>query len=112
MNGFLIRLISNAAAIMILPYILDGIRVEGVGSALAAALVFGIANAIIRPIIVIFTLPVNILTLGLFTLVINGFILQIVSGIIDGFKVRGLGTAILGSILLSIISSVVSKIIR
>lgn len=98
----------NTFALLILPYIVSGIEVSGPMAALAAAIVLGIANAIIRPILVILALPIQILTLGLFTFVINALMLLIASGLVKGFEVHGFWPALWGSIVLSIISGVLT----
>lgn len=112
MGGIIVRWLLNALALLITSGIVKGIQIEGFTAALVAALVLGIVNAIIRPLIVLFTLPINILTLGLFTFVINGFMLLLVSGVVKGFNVHGFGSAIIGSLVLSIISYILSAVIR
>lgn len=104
MIGLLIRWLVLTAAILAAAYMLDGITVTGFGSALAAAAILGVLNVILRPIIIILTLPVNILTLGLFTFVINAALLMLVSALIPGFDVRGFWPALWGSIIISIVS--------
>ncbi len=104
MIGLLIRWLVLTAAILAAAYLLDGITVTGFGSALAAAAILGVLNVILRPIIIILTLPVNILTLGLFTFVINAALLMLVSALIPGFDVRGFWPALWGSIIISIVS--------
>ncbi len=93
----------NALAIMLMAYIVPGIHVAGISSALIVALVLGLLNAVLRPILILLTLPVTILTLGLFTFVINGLILLFVSSIVKGFVVDGFWTAVLGSIVLTLL---------
>ena len=92
------RLIINALFLLISPLLLSGVAVSGWWSAVITALILGIVNAIIRPLIIILTLPINILTLGLFTLVINGLLVLLVSSIVKGFSVDGLWTATLLSL--------------
>jgi len=104
MIGLLIRWIVLTAAILAASYLLEGIAVTSFWSALAAAAILGVLNVILRPIILILTLPVNILTLGLFTFVINAALLMLVSGLIPGFDVRGFWPALWGSIIISIVS--------
>jgi putative membrane protein len=91
-------------AIIVAAYLLDGIRVTGFFSAFFAAAILGILNAFFRPILLILTLPINILSLGLFTFVINALMLMMASGVISGFVVSGFGSALLGSLLISIVS--------
>ena len=83
-------------------HLIDGIRVEGFTSALFAAAVLGVLNTFFRPLLVVLTLPINILTFGLFLLVINALMLKMASGLIGGFHVQGFGAAVLGSIVISV----------
>ena len=87
-------------------------QLRGLGATLVAAAILGIVNAIIRPLLVLLTLPLNILTLGLFTFVINALMLLLTSAVVPGFVIRGFGSAILGAIVLSIISFVLTHLIR
>jgi putative membrane protein len=105
----LARLVVNIIAILIISYLFPRvIRVEGFWAALVAAFVLGIINAILRPVLVFLTLPVTILTLGLFLLVINGLLLWLVAALVPGFQVNGFWGAVLGSVLISIVSWMVS----
>jgi putative membrane protein len=104
MRGILVRWLVLTLAVLAASYLLDGIRVSGFASALGAAALLGILNALVRPILLIVTLPINILTLGLFTFVINALLLMMVSGVIGGFEVRGFWTAIGGSLVISLVS--------
>lgn len=97
-------LLINGAAVMVAGYILPGINIESIGTALLIAVVLGVANAIIRPILVILTLPITILTLGFFILVINALLVLLVSNIVPGFTVDGFWWAMLFSIVLSLVS--------
>jgi putative membrane protein len=115
-GGIIARTLINAAAICITAYLLnaiklDGFKISGFEAALIASLILGIVNAFIRPIILICTLPINILTLGLFTFVINGVLLKVVAGVITGFTVGSYTTAIIASIVISIVSSIISSIV-
>ncbi len=96
----LLRWLINALFLLLLAYILPGITISSLYIALIVSVILGVINAVIRPVLVILTLPINILTLGLFTLVINGALVLFVSSFIKGFSVSGLGAAILFSILL------------
>ncbi len=104
MLGILIRWLTTTAAIVAAAYLLDGIQVSSFFTAVIAAAVLGILNAFFRPIAVLLTLPINILSLGLFTFVINAIMLKMASGIIPGFGVYGFWTAVFGSFLISVIS--------
>ena len=106
---FLARVIINMVAILIITYLFPGImRVDGFIGALAVSFILGIVNAVIRPILIILTLPLTIFTFGFFLLIINGLMLGLVSYFVPGFYVSGLGGAIIGSILISIVSWVLS----
>ena len=107
MNGllrwFLIWL-ANAAALLLLSYLLPSVQVDSFTTALWVALVLGLVNAVIRPILVLLTLPITLLTLGLFLFVINGLMFYWVAHMVHGFHVGGLAAGILGAILYSLIS--------
>jgi putative membrane protein len=95
-----VRWVINALFLLLLAYILPGVGISGVYIALIVSLVLGIVNALVRPVLLVLTLPINVLTLGLFTLVINGLLVLFVSTFIKGFYVSGLGSAIAFSVLL------------
>lgn len=96
----------SALAFLALPHIISGISVKGLGTALVLALLWGLVNVTIKPILVILTLPLNLLTLGIFTFVINGFLLWLLGGVVKGFEVHGFLVAILGALILSAINAV------
>ena len=102
--SILISWFVSALAILAASYLLPGVHIAGFLTALVVAVVLGIINAIIKPILVILTLPINILTLGLFTLVINAFLVLLTCAIVPGFKVDGFLWALIFSIVLSIIN--------
>jgi len=110
--GFLIRLCLNALALLIVSTVVPGIEVRGVLPALSAAFFLGLVNAILRPVIVILTLPLTILTLGLFIPVINAFLLKLVSLMIRGFEVHGFWSAVFGAVLLSLVSGLLNFFIN
>ncbi len=112
MNGIILRWLTLTAAIVLTSYLLDGIHIEGFLSALLAAAMLGILNAFFRPIALLLTLPINILSLGLFTFIINALMLKMASGIITGFEVVGFWSAIFGSLLISVISWLLSSFIN
>lgn len=112
MKGILIRWLLLAIAIFMAAYMIDGIRVASFTSAVMAAAVLGVLNAFFRPILLILTLPLNILTLGLFTFVINAILLMMASGVIGGFSVDGFGTAFLGALFISIVSWLLTSFIN
>jgi len=102
MKGFLTRLLITALGLWVAATIVPGIHISGWRSLVVAALALGIVNAIVRPILVILTLPITLFTLGLFLLVINGISLKIAAALVPGFTVAGLAAAILGSLVVSI----------
>lgn len=110
--GFVIRLFVNALALLIVSAVIPGIEVRGVLPALSAAFFLGLVNAILRPVIVLLTLPLTILTLGLFIPVINAFLLKLVSLMIQGFEVHGFWSAVFGAILLSLVSGLLNLFIN
>ena len=106
---FIARVIINMVAMMIIAYLFPGImRVDGFAAALVASFILGIINAVIRPILIFLTLPLTVVTFGFFLLILNGLLLGLVSFIVPGFYISGLGGGILGSILISIVSWVLS----
>ena len=107
----LLRWIINAAALMLLPYVITAIRVDSFVTALIAALFIGLINAVIRPLAILITLPVNILTLGLFTLVINALLFWFVGSVVSGFVVAGFWAAFFGALLYSIISYAIGALV-
>lgn len=107
----LIRWLINAAALLALPYLFTSIQVESIQVALIAALVLGLLNALIRPILIVLTLPINILTLGLFTFVINGFLFYLVAQFVKGFSVAGFWPAVFGAIVFSVLSWALSSML-
>ena len=109
--GFLIRLVVNAAALIAVAYIVPGIHVSGITGALIAALILGIVNAFLRPILII-SLPLEIVTLGLFTFVINGLLFWMVGGLHVGLIVDGFWPAFWGAIVMGIVSWILSLLTR
>jgi putative membrane protein len=112
MKGILIRWLILTVAILSAAYLLDGMEVRGFTSAFFAAAVLGILNAVLRPVLIILTLPLNILSLGLFTFVINAFLLKMASGVIPGFEVHGFWPALFGSLIISLVSWLLSSLIN
>lgn len=101
----------NALCLLALPYLLDAVQVAGFGTALVVALVLGLLNALIRPVLIILTLPINILTLGLFTFVINGLLFWLVAWMVKGFEIASFGWAIIAAIVYSLVSWAVSSLV-
>ena len=100
---FLLQWLVSGLAIIITAYLLPGVAVAGFFAALVTALVIGLINAVIRPILILLTLPLNILTLGLFTLVINALLIMLAAACVPGFTVRGFWWALLFGIVLAIV---------
>jgi putative membrane protein len=97
---------------LIVSYLYSGIRVASLPSAIIAAAVLGILNALVRPVLQFFALPITFLTLGLFYFVINGLMLYVTASLVEGFAVRGFGAAILGSIFISVVSLILSLVLK
>ncbi|HEU4677173.1 MAG TPA: phage holin family protein [Candidatus Paceibacterota bacterium] len=108
---FLARLIITALSLVLVTYVVPGFEVSGFYPALIAALVLGILNAIVRPVLIVLTLPITILTLGLFIFVINAALFLFAASFIQGFAIASFGAALLGSILVSAISWVANHFI-
>ena len=107
---FILKLLLTGAAAMLSAYILPGVHIDGFMTAIILALVLAVLNAIVKPILVILTIPVTILTLGLFLLVINALIILLADSLIAGFDTSGFFTALLFSLVLSIITAVLDMI--
>ena len=107
----LITWLINAVALFALPYMMHSVQIDDFRTAIVAALVLGLVNALIRPLLVVLTLPVTVVTLGLFILVINGVLFWLVAHLIGGFHVAGLGSAILAALLYSVISWALSSLL-
>lgn len=99
----------SASALLALTYLYSGVDVTSFGSALVAAFVIGLFNTIVRPILVILTLPVTVVTLGLFLFVINALMFWAASGVLEGFQVSGFGAALIGSIVYSVFGLVIES---
>ena len=108
----LITWLINALALLALPYVFTSIHVDTFVTALIAALVLGLINTLIRPILVLLTLPVTLLTLGLFIFVINGLLFWFVGSFVAGFHVDGFWAGVFGAIVYSLISWALSALIR
>ncbi|MGH9408586.1 MAG: phage holin family protein [Vicinamibacterales bacterium] len=108
---FLLRVLLNAVAVLLAAKIIPGIYVSSGSAAVVAGLVLGVINAIIRPVLIVLTLPFTILTLGLFIFIINAVCLGLVAWIVPGFGVHGFGAALLGSIFISLVSWILSALL-
>ena len=102
----------NTLALIAVAYLMPSITVSSFGTALAAALVLGLVNAIVRPVLVLLTLPVTILTLGLFIFVLNGLLFWMVGTWIEGFSVGGFWSGVTGAILFSLVSWLLSALVQ
>ena len=101
----------NAAALFAVPYLIHSVRVSNVATALIAALLLALVNTLIRPVLVILTLPVTVLSLGLFIFILNGFMFWLVAQLVDGFHVDNFWAAIGGALLYSVISWALSSLL-
>jgi putative membrane protein len=106
----LLKWLITTIAVGITSYLLSGVVISGFVAALLVALVLGLVNILIRPILILLTLPINILTFGLFTFIINALMIVLVAAIVPGFQVKNFGWALLFSIVLSIVVYVLDKI--
>ena len=111
MRGFVIRWAVNALALILTAIIIKGMDFQGILSPFVAALVIGVLNAILRPFLIVITLPINLLTLGVFTFVVNGFLIYVTAKVVNGFTVENFWAAFVGAIFLSIISFLLSLFI-
>ena len=110
--AILVRWVLNAAALWIVAHLISGVTYRSIPTLLWTAAVLGLVNALIRPILLLVTLPLNILTLGLFTFVINAIMLLLVDALIPGFDVAGFWTALLAAVLLAIVGGLLSWLVR
>ena len=111
MKGFLVRCLINAAGLALAAAIVPGIRIEGIGTLVLAALLMGVVNALVRPVVVILTLPLTLLTLGLFLLVVNAAMFGLVAALLEGFYVSGFFAALFGWLIVSLVSWLASSYI-
>ena len=111
MQGVLVRWLALSLGILVCAYLLDGIQLNSFFSALGAALFLGILNALFRPILILITLPINILSLGLFTFVINAVLLLMVSGVVRGLEIHGFWSALGGALIISLLSWLLSSFV-
>ncbi len=109
---FILRLLLNALAVVILSYILPGVGVDTPTTAIIVALVLGILNFLVKPLLIVLTLPITIVTLGLFLLIINAIIILIAAHFISGFEVSSIWWAIIFSLLLSFLQSILHSILK
>lgn len=110
--NLLLRILLSAIAVIILAYILPGVGVDSYVTAIIVAIVLSLLNLIVKPILIILTLPVTILTLGLFLLIINALIILLASNIVSGFQIDGIWWALLFSLLLSFLQSILFSFLK
>ncbi|MFC4387066.1 phage holin family protein [Gracilibacillus marinus] len=110
---WILSLVLNALALMLIDYLFDGITINGFMIALLASVILAVLNAIVKPILVVLTLPITIVTLGLFLFVINAITLMLTQALLgDQFVIDGFGTAIIAAILFSILNIFINKIVK
>lgn len=109
MLKLLAKWLLSAAALLLVAYIYSGVEVRTFGAAMIAALVIGLLNAIVRPILVVLTLPVTVVTLGLFLFVINALMFWAAAGVLDGFHVQGFVAALVGSLIYTVLGVVIES---
>lgn len=112
MTGFFVRAAIAALGLWVATLLVGGLSIANPMSLILAALLLGVCNAVVKPVLVVLTLPATVLTLGLFLLVINGVVLALVAWILPGFSIAGFGAAILGALIVSVISLIATAIIR
>ncbi len=108
--GFIVKLLLTGVAVMLAAYILPGVSIDGFGTAIILALVLAVLNAVVRPILVFLTIPVSVVTLGLFLLVINAVIILLADSLVAGFDTSGFFAALLFSLVLSVLNSILDFI--
>ena len=111
MRGFLVRLLITALGLWVADQLLAGIRFDSTGALIVSALLLGVVNAVIRPIILILTLPLTVLTLGFFSLIVNGISLALVAALVPGFHIAGLWAATVGAVIVGLTSWAASAFI-
>lgn len=108
----IVKWLLSAAALLVVAYLYSGVQVNNFGAALIAAFVIGLFNMVLRPVLVVLTLPVTVVTLGLFLFIINALMFWSAAGVMDGFYVRGFGAALLGSLIYSVLGIVIDSAIE
>jgi putative membrane protein len=108
---FLLRLLLNGVAVLFAAWLIPGLRVDTPATAIIAGIALGLVNAIVRPLLLLLTLPLTLLTLGLFIFVVNAICLALVAWLVPGFSISGFGAALLGAIVISLVSWLLSAIL-
>lgn len=110
---WIISVFLNAVALIVVTQLFDGFLLDGFGTAMLASVILGILNVIVKPILVVFTLPITFLTLGLFLFVINAITLMITQGIMDeSFVIEGFGTAVIAAVVISILNLLLNRLVK
>lgn len=108
--GIVVGLLVNVLAFYVVAYLVPGVVISGWESLLVVSIVWGILSILLKPVLILLTLPINIMTLGLFTFVINGSLILLMGNIVEGFVVDGFGTALLAAVVLSLVNMLLSKL--
>lgn len=111
MIAFFVQLLLTAALLLLVAHFVAGISIRGWGAAILGALVLGIVNAIVRPVMIVLTLPLTILTFGLFLFVVNALMLWLASAFVPGIRIDGLGAALFGSLLFTLLNLVIGALL-
>lgn len=109
MAKLIVKWLLSATALLFVAYVYSGVAVKSFGAAMLAALVIGLFNSIVRPILVVLTLPVTLVTLGLFLFVINALMFWAAASVLEGFHVNGFGSALLGSLIYSLLGMLIES---
>jgi putative membrane protein len=110
MRSFLLHLVLTAVALLVVANVVGGVEVGGFAAALIGALILGLVNAVVRPVMILLTLPLTIVTLGLFLFVVNALMLWLVAAVVPGFRISGFGAALLGSLLLTVLNMLIDRL--
>ncbi len=111
MIEWIAHLLLTAVLLLVVAKAVDGVEVDGFGAALFGAFLLGLANAFVRPLLLLLALPITVVTLGLFVLVVNALVLGLVAGLVRGIRVKGLGPAFFGALLLSVLNLIISIVL-
>ena len=111
MGGLIIRFVVMTVAVLIAGSVIPGFRIDSPLDAFIAAVILSLLNSFVRPILVLLTLPINLLTLGLFTLVINGLLVAATAAFVKGFSIDGFGSAFLGALVVSIVATLLNLLV-
>lgn len=110
MKAFILHLVLTALALLVVAQLVGGVHVGGFFSALIAALILGLVNAFVRPVMILLTLPLTIVTLGLFLFVVNALMFWLAAALVPGFQISGFGAALLGSILFTVLNLLIDRL--